>query len=131
MMPDSPDLDKGAAHLEKAHAFRCEHGQLGRTCLLCEMRYEILTLKREGLEALQEWAETETELQAEIEALRAKLADCQAVIRDRGHGGECPAAYCERCLRHVLHHPTKLCAGFTPGHCSDDCGHDRTTGEKA
>ena len=69
----------------------------------------------------------------------AKLADCQAVIRDRGHDADCPVTQCCKvCGMPKLwtahrpmfddypeHHE------FQAGPCSDACGHDRTTGEKA
>ena len=76
---------------------------------------------------------------SEIEALRAKLADCQAVIRKRGHAEDCPASSsaCAICGLHELLHPCVTYFGdsqkhnFNRGPCSDACGHDRTTGEKA
>ena len=69
----------------------------------------------------------------------AKLADCQAVIRDRGHEADCPASSsaCAICGLHELLHPCVTYFGdsqkhnFNRGPCSDACGHDRTTGEKA
>ena len=73
--------------------------------------------------------------QAEIEALRAKLADCQAVIRRRGHDADCPVTQCCK----VCGTPKMWTAHrsifddypeyheFEPGPCSDTCGHDRTT----
>ena len=76
---------------------------------------------------------------SEIEALRAKLADCQAVIRHKGHDVDCPASSsaCAICGLHELLHPCVTYFGdsqkhnFNRGPCSDACGHDRTTGEKA
>ena len=72
--------------------------------------------------------------QAEIEALRAKLADCQAVIRSRGHSGTCSHfAECVACGKpqhnFAHHHIAERMAdhAFIPGPCSDTCGHDRTT----
>ena len=89
---------------------QCDHGQLARTCLLCEMRDENL-------------------------ALRAKLADCQAVIRHKGHDKRCPANLCHFCgaaPEWKAHDDGSVGHAFIPrGPCSDACGHDRTTGEKA
>ena len=74
-----------------------------------------------------------------IETLRAKLADCQAVVRSRGHDADCPVTQCCK----VCGTPKMWTAHrsifddypeyheFEPGPCSDTCGHDRTTGEKA
>lgn len=59
-----------------------------------------------------------------------KLADCQTVIRHKGHDADCPAYNCIYCHG-------RLCLilasahEFQPGLCSDACGHDRTTREKA
>ena len=76
---------------------------------------------------------------SEIEALRANLADCQAVVRSRGHDADCPVTQCCK----VCGTPKMWTAHrsifddypeyheFEPGPCSDTCGHDRTTGEKA
>lgn len=76
---------------------------------------------------------------SEIEALCAKLAECQAVIRSRGHDADCPVTQCCK----VCGTPKMWTAHrsifddypeyheFEPGPCSDTCGHDRTTGEKA
>ena len=71
--------------------------------------------------------------QAEIEALRAKLADCQAVIRHKGHDVDCPKMLCGRCGYGAYGHwerfpPHVMEESSDP--CSDTCGHDRTTGEK-
>lgn len=63
--------------------------------------------------------------------LRAKLADCQAFIRERGHTEMCPATACKHCFyrsslgghRHS-DHKFEACERCT-------CGHDRTTGEKS
>ena len=85
---------------------QCEHRQLGRTCLLCEMRDENL-------------------------ALRAKLADCQAVIRSRGHDADCWAERCVICGNPPSSFGPLPSHDFEPGPCSESCGHDRTTGEKA
>jgi len=76
---------------------------------------------------------------SEIEALRAKLADCQDVIKHKGHDEDCPAASsaCAICGLHELLHPSVTYFGdgqkhdFNRGPCSEACGHDRTTGEKA
>lgn len=91
---------------------QCGHGQLARSCLLREMRDENI-------------------------ALRAKLADCQAVIRERGHVWACPALMCGKCgfRQHASWHedngvPDDWCIFEPKGPCSDACGHDRTTGEK-
>ena len=85
----------------------------------------------EALEALESTDEQR--------ALRAKLADCQAVIRSRGHDADCPVTQCCK----VCGTPKMWTAHrsifddypeyhkFEPGPCSDACGHDRTTGEKA
>ena len=79
------------------------------------------------------------ERDSEIETLRAKLADCQAVVRSRGHDADCPVTQCCK----VCGTPKMWTAHrsifddypeyheFEPGPCSDTCGHDRTTGEKA
>ena len=153
---------------------QCEHGQLGRTCLLCEMRDENLALRAQVVEkdarnlrlerektlyghALNKasiaFAKDDTESvrrllcgydalsflaqlrDDELTALRAKLADCQAVIRGRGHDADCPAVECRQCSHRGEHHSYYEDAGiishqFQPGPCSDACGHDRTTGEK-
>lgn len=94
---------------------QCDHGQLARTCLLCEMRDENL-------------------------ALRAKLADCQTVIRHKGHDADCPAVICGRgtCRGHKdkpYHFPSvdpdDWCHFVPSGPCSESCGHDRTTETKA
>ena len=71
---------------------------------------------------------------SEIEALRAKLADCQAVIRKRGHAEDCPKMLCGRCGYGAYGHwerfpPHVMVESGDP--CSDACGHDRTTGEKS
>ena len=74
---------------------------------------------------------------SEIEALRAKLADCQAGIRSRGHDADCPALKCGWCELpehgQTAHNPKShfYLHDFVPGKCSDACGHDRTTGETA
>ena len=79
-------------------------------------------------------------IQAERDNARAKLADCQAVIRDRGHEADCPANWCYKPLpfvdqcgyRQESHGDLpRVDHEFQPGPCSDACGHDRTTGEKA
>ena len=76
---------------------------------------------------------------AECQALVAKLADCQAVIRSRGHAADCPINVCITCGRQIrggsgfdarLHY-CRSQGLHKPGSCSDACGHDRTTGEKA
>lgn len=136
----------------------CDHGQLARSCLLCEMRDENERLKREGLDALQEWAETESRFEAEAKALRAqvatyeyameacrvtivelqsRLADCQSVIRDRGHDWHCPAVLCEKCGFHQnsswhkeSNDPNDWCIFEPKDACSDACGHDRCAGDK-
>lgn len=68
---------------------------------------------------------------AEIEALRAKLADCQAFIRSRGHDADCPARhkYMAGGISFDVNVPPNAREVSPP--CSDACGHDRTTGEKA
>jgi len=81
---------------------QCEHRQLGRTCLLCEMRDENL-------------------------ALRAKLADCQDVIRDRGHDADCPTVACSVCGR-LQHIGLEMHRFITGGPCSDACGYSRCVG---
>ena len=68
---------------------------------------------------------------SEIEALRAKLADCQAVIRHKGHDADCWAERCVICGNPPSSFGPLPSHDFQPGPCSDACGHDRTTGEKA
>ena len=70
---------------------------------------------------------------AECQALVAKLADCQAVIRHKGHDADCPKMLCGRCGYGAYGHwerfpPHVMVESSDP--CSDACGHDRTTGEK-
>ncbi len=69
---------------------------------------------------------------------KSDLTDCQAVIRSRGHSGTCSHfAECVACGKpqhnFAHHHIAERMAdhAFIPGPCSDACGHDRTTGEKA
>lgn len=67
---------------------------------------------------------------------KSDLADCQAVIRSRGHDVDCPAVNCAICgnppSSTTNHYFGSLPShNFQPGPCSDACGHDRTTGEKA
>ena len=71
---------------------------------------------------------------AECQALVAKIADCQAVIRHKGHDADCPARRCRICWGFPdapLHRkPAPIYADehrFQSGPCSDTCGHDRTT----
>ena len=68
---------------------------------------------------------------SEIEALRAKLADCQAVIRDRGHNADCERNWCRHCDVAMHAHTFPISHPLESRPCSDACGHDRTTGEKA
>ena len=68
---------------------------------------------------------------SEIEALRAKLADCQAVIRHKGHDADCWAERCVICGNPPSSFGPLPSHNFQPGPCSESCGHDRTTGEKA
>ena len=91
----------------------CDHGQLKRVCRECE-------------------------LEAEIEALRAQVADCQAVIRHKGHDADCPGRRCSfdgfigKCwVSRAFHDEHKLGHEYQSPPCSDACGHDRTTGETA
>ena len=68
---------------------------------------------------------------SEIEALRAKLADCQAVIRHKGHDADCWAERCVICgnppSSTTNHYFGQLPShNFQPGPCS--CGHDRVVG---
>lgn len=82
------------------------------------------------------------EFDSESEALRAqllewqqafanqalKLADCQAVIRHKGHDADCRAGWCHKCGMSAHfhgHHGDRH--DFDPGPCSDACGHDRAT----
>jgi len=88
---------------------RCPHGQLKRVCRECE-------------------------LEAEIEVLRAKLADCQSVARERGHAEDCSASSsaCAICGLLELLHPCITYFGDGQNHefhtqpCT--CGHDRIVG---
>ena len=73
----------------------------------------------------------------ENEALRAKLADCQAVIRSRGHDWHCPAVLCEKCGFHQnsswhkeSNDPNDWCIFEPKDACSNACGHDRCAGDK-
>lgn len=73
------------------------------------------------------------ERDSEIEALRAKLADCQAVIRHKGHDADCWAERCVICGNPpssiTNHYFGSLPShNFQPGPCSDACGHDRVVG---
>ena len=84
----------------------------------------------EALEALESTDEQR--------ALRAKLADCQAVIRSRGHAEGCPARHCSfvgftgRCGESpAWHKVVKVGHEYQSPPCYESCGHDRTTGEKA
>lgn len=70
---------------------------------------------------------------AEIEALHAKLADCQSVVRARGHAEDCWAERCVICgnppSSTTNHYFGQLPShNFQPGPCS--CGHDRVVGVK-
>lgn len=77
------------------------------------------------------------EKEADNEVLRAKLADCQVVIRSRGHAEHCPTNKCANCGWGTTWHGRadislpRDCVVFIPLPCSDACGHDRTTGEKS
>lgn len=80
----------------------------------------------------------ERALDVERDELKAKLADCQSVIRHKGHDEDCPARLCDECGHlsgYAQHRPSYSIYAdehpFQPGPCSDACGHDRTTGEKA
>ena len=123
------------AILRTADGNQCDHGQLARTCLLCEMRDEIEALRAQ---VAQHEANANRALAVRL-ALLVKLADCQAVIRGRGHDDGCPASSsaCAICGLHELLHPCVTYFGdsqnhnFNRGLCSDACGHDRTTEEKA
>lgn len=69
---------------------------------------------------------------AECQALVAKLADCQAVIRHKGHDKRCPANLCHFCgaaPEWKAHDDGSVGHAFIPrGPCSDACGHDRVVG---
>lgn len=128
---------------------QCGHSQLARSCLLCEMRDENIALRAQVAaqkEVISNFAKANVsinnkwlaERQAR-ESAETKLADCQAVIRRKGHDGDCPAfsSSCVICGLLELLHPCVTYFGdgqkheFHPGPCSDACGHDRSTGEKA
>lgn len=68
---------------------------------------------------------------SEIEALRAKLADCQAVIQHKGHDADCERNWCRHCDVAMHAHTFPISHPLESRPCSDACGHDRTTGEKA
>ena len=68
---------------------------------------------------------------SEIETLRAKLADCQGVIRSRGHDADCERNWCRHCDVAMHAHTFPISHPLESRPCSDACGHDRTTGEKA
>ena len=66
--------------------------------------------------------------------LHSRLADCQAVIRSRGHEADCPTARCVHCRQKWVacrEYDGRIPHAFRASPCSDACGHDRTTGEKA
>lgn len=66
---------------------------------------------------------------AEVRRAAAALADCQAVIRHKGHDADCPTYACERCGDgpHVgLPYSTH---DYRAGPCSDACGYERCTKE--
>lgn len=71
------------------------------------------------------------EKDSEIEALRAKLADCQAVIQHKGHDADCERNWCRHCDVAMHAHTFPISHPLESRPCSDACGHDRTTGEKA
>lgn len=64
---------------------------------------------------------------------RSDLADCQAVIKHKGHDKRCPANLCHFCgaaPEWKAHDDGSMGHAFIQrGPCSDACGHDRTTGE--
>lgn len=71
---------------------------------------------------------------AELAALRAQLADCQSVVRARGHAEDCATTQCcKTCGMPKLWTPHRAMFDdypeyheFQPGPCS--CGHDRVVG---
>ena len=77
-------------------------------------------------------------LSVAIEKLREHTADCQSVVREMGHAGDCPAKYCvfpafknsaAQCSAIAEYHDGYVVKGkheFQPGPCS--CGHDRVVG---
>lgn len=90
---------------------------------------------------LNQWADGMTDIALKERAtgeayqreLRDKLADCQAVIRHKGHDADC---WAERCV--ICGNPPSSITNhyfgplpshnFQPGPCSDACGHDRVVG---
>lgn len=95
-----------------------------------ETRLLNMTKERDALRSALE-AILETNKQGIIAANRhfeteSKLADCQAVMRHKGHDADCPAAPCYQCQEGRPH-----TCNYKPGPCSDACGHDRITGETA
>lgn len=88
----------------------CNHGQLARSCRECE-------------------------LEAEIEALQRQLADCRAVLRERGHEIWCGSNNCGHLYAGGFcgigrdgHGPNGAVHEFIARHkCT--CGYDRVMGE--
>jgi hypothetical protein len=119
---------------------QCDHGQLARSCLLCEMRDENLALRAQVAElttAQKHWFDTAQSYGDALVIASDKLADCQAVIKKRGHDADCSVHWCSYPVRgHLCGYIAKAHAElpigheFKPGPCSAECGHDRTTGEK-
>ena len=66
-----------------------------------------------------------------IVELQSRLADCQSVIRDRGHDWHCPAVLCEKCGFHEnsswpkeSNDPNDWCIFEQKNEGSYACGHD-------
>lgn len=78
--PDSWTATGGVLYFDKladaAIAFIRQHD--GHAEFVRAVRDENLMLKREGLEALQEWAETAARLKSKIKALRAQVEALRA-----------------------------------------------------
>jgi len=144
----------------------CNHGQLARSCRECELEAEIEALRAqvaalkgcvpelpEPLYAGNHLPRFGIRWNGPTEPLcvpmddgywtpwhyaKAKHADCQAVIRHKGHDADCPARACSfvgftsRCSQSpAWHKVVKVGHEYQSPPCSDACGHDRTTGEKA
>ena len=67
--------------------------------------------------------------------LQAKLTDCQAVLKSRGHEWNCPAVMCVKCGSHQTaswheeaNDPNDWCIFEPKDACSDACGYERCTG---
>ena len=94
---------------------------------------EIVRERNDYRSSFAKSRDDELSVAQEIDELRAKLAECQAVIRHKGHDADC---WAERCV--ICGNPPSSITNhyfgplpshnFQPGPCSDACGHDRVVG---